>query len=359
MHKNFVVAEIGTKLANDCLAKAEQQLSAMRIHQAITLYDQAEVAGCDPDVAAAGRWTCYMLLGDFERAWCEGDHINRRGKPDANRFWNGKPLNGNRVLIRCLHGLGDTIQFIRYAPLLRGITKSVIIEAQPKLKELLRQSQLADDVITWKDTEPPWDQQVEVMELPRIFRTTLGTIPSDVPYISVSDAQPSNPDSLNVGIVWNSSAFNPARSIPLAELAPIFDIPRLNFFSLQCGSEDEELAHWVPRISDIHDQVNTLEDTARVIRTLQLVITVDTMTAHLAGAMAVPVWTLLPYECDWRWMIDREDSPWYPTMRLFRQPQQGDWNAVVRSLTSELKQLATRANEQNGSFIHHCPPPER
>jgi hypothetical protein len=324
--------------------QAENELRALRIDRALALFDAAERASSDPDLCAAGRWQCYMLLGDFERAWRESDAISTRGKPDPNRFWDGRPLHGKRVLIRCLHGLGDTIQFIRYAPLVRAIARSVAIEAQPKLKILLAQSGLADEVFTWSEPEPPWDRQVEVIELPRIFRTSLSNIPHAIPYLHAdaicADLPSAGPRSWRVGIAWTSSNFNPTRSISIDQIAPIFAIPGITFFGLQSGPEHTELAPWSP-VVDLHDAVSTIHDTARVLKSLHLVITVDTMTAHLAGALGVPVWTLLPYECDWRWMLHRNDSPWYPTMRLFRQRKPGEWNAVVRQLVNSLNALTS------------------
>lgn len=285
-----------------------------------------------------------MRLGDFERAWSESDRIAQRGHPDPNRFWDGCPLAGERVLIRCLHGLGDTIQFIRYAPSLRSIAQSVTIEAQPKLKMLLQQSCLADYVITWNEPEPAWDQHVEVMELPRIFRTTVDTIPHHIPYIRAPHAKliESDPGTLAVGLAWTASTFNPARSIPIENLAAIFDIPGIAVYGLQSGPEHSELSPWLPAVRDLHDRVATIHDTAGVLKDLQLVISVDTMTAHLAGALGIPVWTLLPYECDWRWMLDRRDSPWYPTMRLFRQPEPGNWSAVADQIREALLKLSQR-----------------
>lgn len=323
---------------SDWLTQAESELCALRVHEALTQFDRAERAQSDPDRCAAGRWQCHMLLGDFEKAWRESDLIHARAKPDPNRFWNGRPLDGKRVLIRCLHGLGDTIQFIRYAPLLRDVARSVIVEAQPKLKILLAQSELADDVITWSDPDPEWDQQVEIMELPRIFRTTLETIPRHVPYLHAPADDvlfAINSCTLRVGIAWTSSTFNTARTVPIAELALIFAIPGISLYGLQAGPEHIELAPW-PCIRDLHDRVSTIEDTARVLKSLDLIISVDTMTAHLAGALALPVWTLLPYECDWRWMLHRDDSPWYPSMRLFRQPEPDNWGALINRLRHEL-----------------------
>jgi hypothetical protein len=331
------------KAHNGCFLQAERELQTLNIVEALALFHRAEADNWDPDLCAAGRWQCHMLLGDFERAWCESDQISARGKPDPNRFWNGRNLDGNRVLIRCLHGFGDTIQFIRYALPVRRIASHLTIEAQPALKGLIRDSQIADEVITWNEEEPAWDQQVEIMELPRIFRTMLENIPREVPYLYVRGAEKRRArtlsESLKIGLVWNSSTYNTSRSIPIEELAEIFALPGLEFYALQYGPEHKHVRPY-PAVHDLHHRLITIEDTARIMCGLDLVITADTMTAHLAGALAIPVWTLLPYQCDWRWMLSREDSPWYPTMRLFRQPSPGNWSAVVHRLKAELHTLS-------------------
>jgi hypothetical protein len=279
-----------------------------------------------------------MLVGDFEQAWTESDAIERRGSPDPNRFWTGQSLDGKRVLIRCLHGLGDTIQFIRYAPLVRERASAVTIEAQPLLKALLVYSGLADHVMTWREPEPPWDVQVEVIELPKIFRTQLGSVPASVPYLRAPYDQNLTPSARKrIGLVWSSSTYNPARSIPLTLLAEICGTCNAEFFSFQAGEPRCDLTAHGARITDLCEASGSVLVTASRMLRMDLVISVDTMTAHLAGALGLPVWTLLPFEGDWRWMLDRTDSPWYPTMRLFRQPRPGDWESVVRDLQRELR----------------------
>lgn len=317
----------------------------MRVAEAAQLYGTAENAGYDPDACAGGRWLCHMLLGDFEAAWRESDAIEQRGRPDPHRFWNGRPFDGRRVLIRCLHGLGDTLQFIRYLPLIRARAASLAVEAQPSLKVLVERSGLADSVITWGELEPPWDQQIEIIELPRVFRTTLATIPRRVPYIRIAGARVAseNPVShpLRAGVVWAASSYNPARSIPFERFQQLFSIPGISFFSLQAGDERSCLRS-APQVTDSHDPSACVFATATAIQSLDLIITVDTMVAHLAGAMAKPVWVLLPFQCDWRWMVEREDSPWYPTMRLFRQPRPGDWDSVLARVIAELNFCAAQ-----------------
>src|SRR5436190_8391480 len=168
---------------------AADHFAERRIDDALSAYDQAEHSGHDPDQCAGGRWMCWMLLGRFDRAWQESEAIARRGAPDPNRFWDGRPFTGKRVILRCLHGLGDAIQFIRYAPALRRTAARLTVETHPELVSLLGGVRSVDDVITWTDPAPQWDQQIEIMELPRALRATVSTIPSQTPYILVDPAR--------------------------------------------------------------------------------------------------------------------------------------------------------------------------
>jgi len=325
---------------NNTLFSAEALLAERLVDQALARFDQAEKEGYDSDACGAGRWTCHMLKGDFELAWRESDGISSRGKPDPNRYWDGTDFGGKRVLIRCLHGLGDTLQFIRYAPLIRERALRLTVEAQPSLAPFLRECLLADEVITWSDRAPSWDQQIEVVELPRLFRTTLDSIPAQIPYLKFPRSEPRRGHqnrAFRVGLVWASSIFNPARSVPLSQLEPVFSMAGVQCFSLQAGAERAELSECRTEIPDVCGEIPDVMITARAILTLDLVITVDTMVAHLAGGLGCPVWTLLPCAGDWRWMLNRSDSPWYPTMRLFRQPQPGDWKTVVSQIVQELR----------------------
>ncbi|MBV9227292.1 MAG: hypothetical protein JOY85_24925, partial [Acidobacteriaceae bacterium] len=230
----------------------------MCITEALELFYAAENAGQNPDTCAAGRWTCYMLTGDYETAWRESDSIEARGNPDPHRFWNGSSFAGKNVLLRCLHGLGDTIQFIRYAPLLRARVSTLTIEAQPKLKLLLQEANLADRVITWGDPEPPWDQQIEVNELPRIFRATPSSIPQNIPYLHLAETAPvpasASGQPLRVGIAWAASHFNPARTVPISLLAPLFDTPGTLFFSVQAGPEFADIQPWAHQVQSLTEE---------------------------------------------------------------------------------------------------------
>jgi hypothetical protein len=322
------------------LRRAREALNEMQLRHALRLFRDAEVAGYDPDICAAGRWTCHMLCGEFEQAWQESDAIERRGRPDPHRFWDGRPFRGKHVMIRCLHGLGDTIQFARFVPLIREQAETVTVEAQPGLKSLLAQAGIADHVITWGEREPFWNQQIEINELPKLFRVTESTIPP-APYLPLSALRgartPNGTGKRKVGLVWSASAYNPLRSIPLHQLAPLLDLPGFSFYSLQAGPACQELRPWNGRIPNLAEHAADVLETAVNMSAMDLVITVDTMTAHLGGALGLPTWILLPFACDWRWMAGRADSPWYPTARLFRQVTPGDWAPVVRQVSQYLE----------------------
>ncbi len=234
----------GEDISESFIQRAREALNEMRLEDALLLFHDAESAGTDPDICAAGRWTCHMLCGQFEAAWEESDAIERRGRPDPHRFWDGTSFRGRRVMVRCLHGLGDTIQFIRFVSNIRAQAASVTVEAQPGLKSLLAQAGIADHVMTWGETEPDWDQQVEINELPKIFRVTETTIPS-TGYLAIGRPRRPRfrvrPGAVKVGLVWAASVYNPLRSLRLDELAPLFQLPGFSFYSLQAGPACEEL----------------------------------------------------------------------------------------------------------------------
>ena len=298
-----------------------------------------------------------MLLGRFDEAWRESDAIAARAHGDPNNLWDGRPFTGNRVMIRCLHGFGDAIMFVRYAALLRRQAAAVMVQTHPQLVPLLRCAPYLDYVTSWSDGPGErgrdWDQQIEVMELPRALRTTLASIPSDVPYLKVPDASrrissrtPGPASRQRIGLLWEGGDWNLARNLPLRELSPILETPGFDFFSFQRGPGRDELAA-LNLPAPVHDLSGDSPDVTHFAADLlhmDLLITVDTMAAHLAGALARPVWVLLPYEADWRWMLDRRDSPWYPTMRLFRQRIPGDWRWPVRQVVRELSMLSGSAS---------------
>ena len=288
-----------------------------------------------------------MRRGEFAQAWLVSDAVlrSRRGVacwhlPRHEQYiWDGSTLEGKRVLVRCYHGLGDTIMFARYAALLKAVAREVVFWAQPALIPLLRTVHGIDDILPLHDGTPAYtyDVDVESMELAHVFRTTVETIPRAIPYVSAEPAWVASDGQLHVGLVWSAGDWHREyRSLPWGLLARLTDVPGLMLHVLQRGPALQEC----PPGFGVQSGSDDILEAARVIRALDLLLTVDSMPAHLAGALGQPVWTLLAHRADWRWMQDRDDSPWYPTMHLFRQPRAGDWTSVVAAVTRELTRLA-------------------
>lgn len=290
-------------------------------------------------------WVEAMLRGDFAAAWRVSDSLLPKVRTQDHttvprheqNIWDGRPVECKRVFLRCYHGLGDTIQFIRYAALLKRVAAQVIVWAQPSLIPLLRSVAGVDRLVPLHEGVPDveYDVDLELNELPYLFRTTLENIPADVPYLHVEPAVLSRSDKFKVGLIWQTGEWDQRRSIPFAALQPLSEVSEVEWHILQRNARD---AGWTGEFGTIAGGDNPLDD-ARIMRALDLVISVDTMTAHLSGALAKNTWTLLPYKADWRWMRDRADSPWYPTMRLFRQQREGNWNQTVEQVVIELRKV--------------------
>lgn len=297
----------------------------------------------DEDLAAA--WMRHMRAGEWSAAWEVSDRVlaSHAGVPCWDRprheqyVWDGTPLDGKRVLVRCYHGLGDTLQFIRYAPLLQSIAADVVYWVQPALIPLLRKVRGIGTLLPLHDgeVEAEYDVDVEIMELSHVFRTTPETVPPEVPYLHVDPALRERDGRLHVGLVWKAGDWDDRRSIPIGLLAPLAAVPGVALHVLQRGSGLAERPAGFGVDSGSDDPV----EAARTMRALDLVVTVDSMPAHLAGALGVPVWTLLQAEADWRWMEGRDDSPWYPTMRLFRQDRPGAWEPMIARVVAELEKM--------------------
>jgi Glycosyltransferase family 9 (heptosyltransferase) len=303
----------------------------------------------EKDQRAATRWISHMLCGDFEAAWKESDAIRARGGFDPHRFWDGELLDGKRVIMRCLHGLGDAIQFLRYAERLTSVAAELVVEVPPALLGLAPCIQGVKRVITWGDSAPPekvnWDKQIEVMELPYYFRTTLNDLPVAEKYVSVPEnvrrfaaRTMGSATKPRVGVVWAAGGWNRARSVPFNELARLLAMDGCEFWNLQGGADHDAWNALVsrPALRDAAECGEGVLTLAAVIREMDLIITVDTLAAHLAGAIGQPAWVLLEYAADWRWMRGRNDSPWYPALRLFRQPAENDWQGLVSTVGNEL-----------------------
>ena len=293
-----------------------------------------------------------MRAGDFRTAWQLSDAIRARGLPDPHRFWHGEPLARARVVVRCLHGFGDAVQMLRFAPMLQSLAASVVYEVPPALYELapcfagIRPG--VDQVITWGDhapaRPPAFDVQVEVMELPYVFRTEAPDLPLATGYLKLpppllarTAARMGTSTAPRIGLVWAAGEWNPSRSLPVGHLAPLLATPGVEFWNLQGGPARTQLTHIPNRIPD-QTQITGpgILNLAATIAHLDLVITVDTLAAHLAGALGIPTCVLLQHTADWRWQTTRTDSPWYPTLRLFRQPTPNDWPSVIHQIRQTL-----------------------
>jgi Flp pilus assembly protein TadD len=292
-----------------------------------------------------------LTLGNLKDGWAGFEHRSL-SRHAASPRWDGSDLAGKRLLVHAEQGLGDTIQFIRYCPPLRTMGGHVVFECPPELRELFNNLEGVDTFVPRGTDLPQFDCQVPLLSLPLVFGTTLETIPYPGAYLHAEPALTAkwrarldtSDCHLKVGLVW---AGNPNhrndrnRSIdPKVFAAALGQPDDVSFYCLQQRPQSEAVADMSPIVfKGIFDNM-TFVETAAIIANLDLVISVDTAVAHLAGALGRPVWTLLPYAPDWRWMLDRSDTPWYPTMRLFRQPKLSDWAGVLAQVAAELKSVA-------------------
>ena len=310
------------------------------------LAEADDIVRVDPDNADAHliAGTIHLARGDFARGWAGFAWRDRvrgaRARPDAPPAWDGSPLGGRTLLVRPEQGLGDMIQFCRYVPLIRG--GRVIVAAPPPLLRLLRTLPGDAEVVPAQDALPQADVACSVLDLPALFQTDLETIPAVIPYLG-SSAQAaerwrSRVDALAgrpVGLCWAGGAryqHDRRRSIPPDLLAPLADVAGVSWVSLQKDASrlpDLPLADWTAELDDF-------AEAAGLISALDLVVTVDTAIAHLAGALGRQVWLLNRFGGDWRWLLDRDDSPWYPTLRQFRQPELNDWTSVLQNVRGAL-----------------------
>ncbi|WP_448662915.1 tetratricopeptide repeat protein [Sphingomonas sp. CJ20] len=335
------------------LSLAENEL--MHVDQAIRAARRAVAA--DPELPPAHTALSMALLmrGELIEGFAEYEWRSRLADfPSPRRHfaapaWQGENPRGRTIVLHDEQGVGDAIQFARYAPLLSAMGARVFLECNSQLVRLLDGMAGVEGVIPRFGTLPPHDYHASLLSLPHLLGTTLGTIPATAPYLSAEAdltahwaRRLSNHDGLKVGLVW---AGNPEfkadrlRSPGLAAFRPLFDVPGVTLFALQkgAGRNDLEGADWLPpHFVDLNDQIRDFADTAAVMTNLDLIVTSCTGPAHLAGALGRPTWTVIPFAPDWRWMEQREDTPWYPTMRLFRQDRRGDWAGVMQRLAAAL-----------------------
>jgi tetratricopeptide (TPR) repeat protein len=352
--------------AEDCYRKAlaiEPENAEFYSNLGVNYKDQGKVdkalncfkksLGIDPSSSKAQFNEAISLLirGDFNNGWQKYESrfgLKERLHTDyhfSQPVWQGENFSDKTLFVYVEQGLGDTIQFIRYLPQVAERGGQIIFECQSKLIPLLKeQRHLKIDRIIPRGAPPPYfDYHIAIMSLPRIFNTTLETIPSKYAYIIPSSRKLNCIHQNNhkkVGIVWAGGKQHKNdrnRSIPLNYLEPLFANKHIDFYSLQYERYDEIQRY--DNVFDLSAHINDFSDTAAIINELDLVISVDTSVAHLSGAIGKTTWILLPFAPDFRWLLDREDNPWYESARLFRQPNIGDWKSVIRRIKDELEKL--------------------
>lgn len=306
-----------------------------------------------PDYAEAHWNTGFvqLLTEDFVNGWRENEWRWRMPGTISpglkTQPWDGGDLRGQTILLHGEQGLGDSIQFIRYAHLVKEKGGTVLLACCPPLARLFECVDGIDRIYSAGGV-PAHDFHASLMSLPKIFGTNLESIPAIVPYlhkdntlVNIWQDRLAGCSGFRVGITWRGNPNHKNdhnRSITIAQIAQYLTVPGLSVISLQKDAKDEELAvlRDLDSFFDAGSLVSDFADTGAIMANLDLVITVDTSICHLAGALAVPVWTLIPFAPDWRWMLKRIDSPWYPTMRLFRQERAGDWHSVMENVQSAL-----------------------
>jgi tetratricopeptide (TPR) repeat protein len=360
-------------------AYSNRGLVKQDLHQldaALADFDQAIALKGDFAVAYFNRAMASLTVGDFKNGWIDyewrwkGDSgaIIKDGRRLPQPCWLGnEPLAGKTILLHSEQGLGDTLQFCRYVKWVADLGARVILEVQRPLQSLLADLEGVTQVLSQGDARPAFDYYCPLMSLPLAFKTTLPTLPARIPYLR-SNAQKAlhwqqllgEKTKLRVGLVWSGGfranqpelwAINDRRNVPLAKLA-LLKHPDIEFYSLQKGQPAEsDLANltsrnWEgPHLTDFTNLLSDFSDTAALLEQLDLLISVDTSMAHLAGAMGKPVWVLNRYDACWRWLLDRTDSPWYPTATLYRQERAGDWDSVIHRVRSDLHARVRASSE--------------
>jgi hypothetical protein len=300
-----------------------------------------------------------LLQGDFDRGWREYhyryslNHTAHMDRKVQRPVWNGKAISGKTLLIHDEQGYGDTFQFIRLVSWVKQRSGArILLQIRPEQAGFARRMADIDKVVLHDMPPPPFDLHCQMMSLPRAMRLQLSDLPGTVPYLSVDQSRVGKwrkrlqhlPRPL-VALVWAGSEthLNDAhRSVSLAALAPLATA-NVSFVSIQKGSRSAQAANPPPgmALTDLSRDIRDFEDTAAILSICDLLISIDSAPVHLAGALGRPTWVLLPFVPDWRWLLDRDDSPWYPGMRLYRQPERGNWRAVIARMAADLAGLRT------------------
>ena len=357
-HKTLVIRpnypQAYNNLANTLKEQGKLQGAVQAYHKAIEI---------NPSYIDAHKNLGIVLLlqGDFQRGWQEYEW---RLKSDdlciANRAqtrWDGSSLSGKTILLYAEQGFGDTIQFIRYVHLLVEYDTEIIVECQPELLQLFKNIGAIKKTIVVGESAPKFDVNASLLSLPRILGTDLNSIPVKSPYLYTKSGSHTDLEMCSeykVGIVWAGNLKHPNdnnRSVELQQFSVLFDVEACQFFSLQVGKRRNDIIryHYSNTIIDLGGDFSNFSDTAAAILELDLVISVDTAVAHLTGALGKPIWVLLPFMPDWRWLLERENTPWYPTMRLFRQTDTRDWAGVLQKVRFALEKMNVGPKKDDNS----------
>ncbi len=355
----LIPLERAIELAPDYLAahmcRANALLELTRFEEAIAGYDGAIAIQPDHPPAVWNRGQARLITGQFREGWLDYESRKKVDEPVGNRafaqpVWLGaEDLLGKTILIHAEQGLGDTFQFCRYIPLLQARGARVLFAPQKPLRALMK-SVAPDGVVDADDPALAFDFHCPMMSLPLAFRTGSTNIPAAIPYLCAPPAKVEawgrrlGADGFKIGIAWQGSKLGTeiGKTIGLSQFQGLSKLPGARLISLQKNEGAEQVLNLpkgmtVETLGDDFDAgPDGFVDTAAVMKNLDLVITIDTSIAHLAGALGVPTWVALKYLPDWRWLLDRSDTPWYPTMRLFRQPAYGDWDRVFADLEAAL-----------------------
>jgi tetratricopeptide (TPR) repeat protein len=343
-------ADAHYNLANACLG-------ALRLDDAIASYERA--MELSPQNAGY-RWNyanALLLAGNFAKGWAEyesrwrGSEMKDRKPVYPGPEWRGEDIAGKTLLTYAEQGFGDAIQFIRYAPLVAERGAKLLYACQPELARLLTNAAGVHRVIPLGQPLPRFDVHLPLLSLPRVFATESSSIPARIPYIRADSelvrawqARMGEKTAFRVGLIWGGRVthrLDRQRSCALADFAGLARLRNVQFYSLQKGEQAVQAKSPPPGMSltDWSNEIKDFADVAALMENLDLIISVDTAGAHLAGALGKPVWLLNRNQTEWRWLLAREDSPWYPTMRIFRQPGIGDWKSVMEKVVTELAKL--------------------
>ena len=327
-----------------------------RIEEAVASHESALRLVPDYALAAYNRALCLLQLGRLEEGF-QGYEARHRLSPQPALYpqslRSGEDIASKTLLVRGEQGLGDIIQFSRYIRLLQEKGAKVILSVQPHIVRLLTSLESGPEIIAWADVPSAFDHHIALESLPGFFRTGAGTIPASIPYIAAEPAlvekwkQKLRPDGFKIGVAWRSSASGASlgKAFSPDHFAALAKIPGVRLISLQRREESAELANLPPGLTieqlgpGFDAGSDAFIDSAAAMASLDLVISADTAIAHLAGALGRPVWVALKHVPDWRWLLDRADTPWYPTMRLFRQPEPGDWTGVFAEMAAALREI--------------------